>query len=177
MESTFVAGIALFLVLIYVVILLTSIGMAVLQIIATWKLYEKAGEPGWSAIVPIYNYMQMIKIAFGSYKLAWIYLIFCGGYMVFTIAGGVINVICEQSDELVMLQIGAMCMAFLMLVPLYIIAGYTGYMFAKSYGKSTAFCVLSIFFSQIMILIMGFDKNTYYVGPKGVPQYDQYGRF
>ncbi|MBO5163857.1 MAG: hypothetical protein J6B75_05350 [Ruminococcus sp.] len=169
MDSTFVAGFALFFVLIYGVILLVSIGMAVLQIIASWKLYEKAGEPGWSAIVPIYNYMQMIKIALGSYKLAWIYLIFCGGYMVFAIAGSMINVLGEQSDELVVIQIAAMCMAFLMIVPLYIIAGYTSYMFAKSYGKSTAFCVLSIFFSQIMILIMGFDKNTCYVGPKGVP--------
>jgi hypothetical protein len=27
-----------------------------------WKIFTKAGEPGWAAIVPIYNYMIMSKI-------------------------------------------------------------------------------------------------------------------
>jgi hypothetical protein len=28
-----------------------------------WKVFEKAGEPGWGAIVPIYNLYIMLKIA------------------------------------------------------------------------------------------------------------------
>src|SRR4051794_10562320 len=28
-----------------------------------WKVFEKAGEPGWSAFVPIYNLMVMARIA------------------------------------------------------------------------------------------------------------------
>jgi hypothetical protein len=32
-------------------------------LIGMWKTYVKAGEPGWSAIVPIYNLMIMAKIA------------------------------------------------------------------------------------------------------------------
>jgi hypothetical protein len=27
-----------------------------------WKVYEKAGQPGWAAIVPIYNFYIMLKI-------------------------------------------------------------------------------------------------------------------
>jgi hypothetical protein len=27
-----------------------------------WKVYEKAGQPGWVAIVPIYNFYIMLKI-------------------------------------------------------------------------------------------------------------------
>jgi len=165
----------LIMILIYGAVLIVSIGMAVVKIISLWKLFDKAGEPGWSSIVPVYNYMQQVKIAFGSYKLAWIYLALCGGYMVFTIISGIINIFSENLNEFTLIQLGLMCLAFLMIIPLYVIAGYTNYMFAKSYGKSTAFCVLSIFFSGIMILIMGFDKNTYYVGPKGISQYDQYG--
>ena len=95
--------------------------------------------------------------------------------MVFTIISGIMNIFAENSNDLTLLQLGLMCLAFIMVIPLYVIAGYTNYMFAKSYGKSTAFCVLSIFFSGIMVIIMGFDKNTYYVGPKGISQYDQYG--
>ncbi len=28
-----------------------------------WKIFEKAGQPGWAAIIPIYNVYIMIKIA------------------------------------------------------------------------------------------------------------------
>ena len=31
--------------------------------VGMWKSFEKAGEPGWPALVPIYNYMIMAKIA------------------------------------------------------------------------------------------------------------------
>ena len=163
--------------LIYGVILLVSIGIAIVQIIATWKLYEKAGEPGWSAIVPFYNYFKMVKIALGSYKLAWICLAFGGVYMIFAFASAMAGFFFNDSSELDLIRLALMGVAYLMMIPLYIIAGYTNYMFAKSYGKSTALCVLSIFFSGIMMIIFGFDKNTYYVGPKGIPQYNQYTNF
>jgi uncharacterized membrane protein YoaK (UPF0700 family) len=28
-----------------------------------WKLFVKAGEPGWASIIPIYNAIVMLKIA------------------------------------------------------------------------------------------------------------------
>jgi Family of unknown function (DUF5684) len=34
----------------------------VLSIAIFWKLFEKAGQPGWAAIVPIYNVMIMLRI-------------------------------------------------------------------------------------------------------------------
>ena len=35
----------------------------VVMIAALWKVFTKAGEPGWAAIVPIYNYVVLDKIA------------------------------------------------------------------------------------------------------------------
>jgi hypothetical protein len=35
----------------------------VLYVIAYWKLFTKAGEPGWGALVPIYNLYLLCKIA------------------------------------------------------------------------------------------------------------------
>lgn len=43
--------------------LLLGIAIAVVEIIALWKVFTKAGEPGWAAIVPIYNTYVMTKIA------------------------------------------------------------------------------------------------------------------
>ena len=28
-----------------------------------WKVFEKAGEPGWKALIPIYNYFVLCKIS------------------------------------------------------------------------------------------------------------------
>lgn len=37
--------------------------VAIVEIVALWKVFAKAGEPGWAAIVPIYNTYVMTKIA------------------------------------------------------------------------------------------------------------------
>ncbi|HUP50344.1 MAG TPA: DUF5684 domain-containing protein [Thermoanaerobaculia bacterium] len=39
------------------------VAVFVLMIVAMWKVFEKAGEPGWAAIIPIYNIYVMLKIA------------------------------------------------------------------------------------------------------------------
>src|SRR2546421_723618 len=35
----------------------------VLVVIGFWKVFEKAGQPGWGAIVPIYNIYLLCKVA------------------------------------------------------------------------------------------------------------------
>jgi uncharacterized protein DUF5684 len=39
------------------------LAIAVLMIAALWKIFDKAGEPGWAAIIPIYNLYILLKIA------------------------------------------------------------------------------------------------------------------
>jgi len=36
---------------------------ALIQVIAQWKVFIKAGQPGWAAIIPVYNIYIMTKIA------------------------------------------------------------------------------------------------------------------
>jgi hypothetical protein len=43
--------------------MLFGLGGAVLFIIGCWKVFEKAGQPGWAAIIPIYNAYILLKIA------------------------------------------------------------------------------------------------------------------
>lgn len=35
----------------------------IFYIASMWKVFEKAGKPGWAAIVPIYNAIVMLEIA------------------------------------------------------------------------------------------------------------------
>ena len=48
------------------------LAIAIFGIITMWKLFEKAGKPGWAAIVPIYNIIVLLDII--GYK--W-YYVFC----------------------------------------------------------------------------------------------------
>jgi hypothetical protein len=44
------------------VLLLIILLVVVFYIAAYWRLFSKAGEPGWGAIVPIYNLYLLCKI-------------------------------------------------------------------------------------------------------------------
>jgi hypothetical protein len=37
-------------------------GLVIFMVAAMWKIYEKAGQPGWAAIVPFYNLYILTKI-------------------------------------------------------------------------------------------------------------------
>ena len=37
--------------------------LAVVGIVAMWKVYTKANQPGWASIIPIYNIYVLLKIA------------------------------------------------------------------------------------------------------------------
>lgn len=46
--------------------LVFSIAINVLMIVVNWFLFEKAGEPGWKAIVPGLNIWTMFEIVYGA---------------------------------------------------------------------------------------------------------------
>jgi hypothetical protein len=48
--------------------------IVVLMIASGWKIFSKAGKPGWAAIVPIYNIIVLLEIV--KKPLWWIVLFF-----------------------------------------------------------------------------------------------------
>lgn len=38
----------------------------VFMVVCQWKMFEKAGQPGWAAIVPFYNMYKAFEIAYGD---------------------------------------------------------------------------------------------------------------
>ncbi len=45
----------------------------VFGIVCVWKLFKKAGEPGWAALIPIYNVIVFMRVA--KMSLWWLLLI------------------------------------------------------------------------------------------------------
>ncbi len=43
-------------------------------LVGMWKVFEKAGKPGWASIIPIYNTIVLLEIA--SKPIWWIFLLF-----------------------------------------------------------------------------------------------------
>lgn len=56
-----------------IVVMLIQLAIAVGTIAGFWKIFVKAGQPGWAAIVPIYNIYVMTQIA---QKPAWWIVLF-----------------------------------------------------------------------------------------------------
>lgn len=52
------------------------LALVIFVIIARWKLYKKAGKPGWASIVPVYNTIVLFDII--GYKWYYIFFIFIG---------------------------------------------------------------------------------------------------
>lgn len=46
-------------------IFMVFVGLAVvvLEIAAAWRVYTKAGQPGWASLIPIYNIVVLMRIA------------------------------------------------------------------------------------------------------------------
>lgn len=51
---------------------LVWLAIVVLVVASVWKVFAKAGEPGWAAIIPIYNLIVLLKVA--GKPLWWIIL-------------------------------------------------------------------------------------------------------
>ena len=50
------------------------LAFVVFMIVARWKIFTKAGEPGWACLVPIYDTCVFLKIA--GKPMWWVLLLF-----------------------------------------------------------------------------------------------------
>jgi hypothetical protein len=44
-------------------LILVQLVMAIVMLVAWWKVFTKAGQPGWAILVPFFNAYVMLKIA------------------------------------------------------------------------------------------------------------------
>ena len=64
-----------------------SIAFFILMIIANWKIFKKAGEPGWKSIIPIYNVYIMFKIVNMKSWFWWLIVINLCASIMFVVDG------------------------------------------------------------------------------------------
>ena len=76
-ESTIMAAMG-----IYVVVILAIV---VFAIVCMWKIFTKAGQPGWASIIPFYNYYVLFEIAWGNGLLFLLMLIPVANFVIMII--------------------------------------------------------------------------------------------
>ncbi|MDP9047590.1 MAG: DUF5684 domain-containing protein [Bacteroidota bacterium] len=59
---------------VFMAMLIPILVMVVITVIGKWKIYEKAGKPGWAALIPIYTWIVMLEIV--GKPIWWIFLFF-----------------------------------------------------------------------------------------------------
>ena len=65
MEDLFALGASFF---------IFSIAFAIFMIVVYWRIFDKAGQPGWAALIPIYNTIVLLKAAKLSPWLIFMFL-------------------------------------------------------------------------------------------------------
>lgn len=61
-----------------------SLAVVIIGIVATWKLFKKAGYQGWEAIIPVYNLVVLFKIAgLSPWLILLIFVPFANIYIIF----------------------------------------------------------------------------------------------
>ena len=122
-------------------IFLVSFVLIVINIIGQWKTFSKANQPGWAAIIPIYNTYIACKIV--GVNPWWIVIVILSPILV------VIPIIGSLAEM-------ALCIYFQVLLCVGM---------ARSFGKSDGFAVGLFLLPIIFYLILGFDRSSY-VGAK-----------
>jgi len=46
-----------------VILIIIYIALILFLIVSMWKVFEKAGQPGWGVLIPIYNIYLLLQIA------------------------------------------------------------------------------------------------------------------
>lgn len=57
---------------VFTVYMIVVIALAVIAIIARWKIYTKADRPGWASLIPFYSEYCLFDIAWGN---GWLFLL------------------------------------------------------------------------------------------------------
>ena len=127
----------------------------ILQVVANWRIFTKAGEAGWKSLIPIYADYITYKISWKNRCMFWIWLV---GMCLLSYGAGTVDAGTAASAASGMIgTIGAL-MAFVS----YVIMNVKK---SAAFGHGILFAVGMLFLTPIFTLILGFGSSVYY-GPQ-----------
>ena len=135
-----------------------AIGMAIaigivwfiLQVIADWKIFKKAGRPGWKSIIPFLNYYEEFELSWkGKGMLGLIYSVLMAASQVIDYATADPT---PTWAMIVMSVVGIIAIVIIFMQSMRL---------ARAFGKGTGFGVGLFLLGPIFRLILGFGSAEY----------------
>lgn len=120
----------------------------ILQIIANWNIFTKAGEAGWKSLIPIYG-------DYVSYKIAWQTSYFWLSFILGIVASYVSSANLNESIFLTVI-------ATLLRIVIAVINIMYCIKLSRAFGHGIGFAIGLILLQPIFLLILGFGSDPYY---------------
>lgn len=119
--------------------------IAVLSIIANWKVYTKAGREGWKCLIPVYNVYVLYDMVWET-KQFWIYLGLMIGSVIFSsIGGGFLVALISFAFSIAILVWSVRLLNHL----------------SVCFGHGTAFTVGLLLLNTVFVMILAFGDSKY----------------
>ena len=123
----------------------------VISIVAMWRIFTKAGEPGWKCIIPFYNTYTEFKFTWNT-TMFWIYL-------AASMLPSILQILLGRDNAFVTL-IGMLLGLVTLVLSIILI-----HKLSKAFGHGVGFTLGLIFLNPIFILILAFGSSEY----QGIP--------
>ena len=114
--------------------------ISLLVIAGQWRIFEKAGEPGWKSLIPIYNTYILYKITWST-QIFWI-----------TLALGLFSAIVP-------------ILGVIAIIPIFFISLVSVFKLSYVFGHNLAYAIGLFFLRPLFIIILGFGPSKYF-GPE-----------
>lgn len=139
------------------------IAFYIITVIATWKIFKKAGEPGWKCLIPIYNYYIMYKIVGMKNWFWWLLFTYILTSIMFAVSN--YNPYTMTEAQLSSYDYGSnptvvIAMIILCGVSLYV-SIVQAWRTSKVFGHGVGYFLGLFFLQPLFWLILGFDKSKY----------------
>ncbi|MDO5573544.1 MAG: DUF5684 domain-containing protein [bacterium] len=121
--------------------------MTVLMLVGMWKVFVKAGEKGWKAIIPLYNYHVLYKICWKPIFFWLGSLAGIVGIVLYFMSGGKFGI-------LIILYTIAMLISLVLVIKAWV-------KLAKAFGHGVGFAIGLLLLTGIFLMILGFDGSEY----------------
>lgn len=140
------------------IFVIISLAWWILQIIACWRMFEKAGEPGWKAIIPIYNYYIMFKIV-DMKGWFWATIILSIVYCIIMVANGYTG---DTTNYNLGANPGVLITAIVYVIFAIVVEIIYSIRTSRAFGHGGLFAAGLFFFQPIFQMIIGFGKSKYH---------------
>ncbi len=132
--------------------IVVMVALIVFEFVCMWKIFEKAGEPGWKCLIPIYGAYVYFKIAWEG-KYFWLMILA-------PVLASILMSLGIATNSSALMGIGSF-LTIIMYVAIIVIAIIAMLKLAKRFGKSAGFAVGLILLSIVFTAILAFDSSDY----------------